>query len=313
LSRSVPNNLAASVRQRLLNLSRTRREEFNLLLTRYAVERCLYRLSRTRHARQFILKGAMLFRAWTHEMHRQTVDLDLLSYGDNSADRLRQVFTDICAVNVEPDGLEFTKESIAVTAIREDDEYQGQRVEVLVMLGKMRIPLQVDIGFGDAVHVEQPSEYPTLLDFPAPQIRMYPKEYMISEKLHAMVILADRNSRMKDFHDLWFMSRQFSFEGPVLIKAIIQTFDRRKTPLPQVTPAALLKTFSENPLKAAQWQSFLKRNRLEQADHSLGEIIVEIGRFLVPPLLAAAKEETFDLLWPPGGPWAEKETRDRAA
>jgi hypothetical protein len=249
----------------------------------------------------------MLFRVWTHEMHRQTVDLDLLSYGDPSTERLRRIFEDICAVSVEPDGLEFLKESITVTAIREDDEYHGQRVVMQGKLEKMRIPLQVDIGFGDAVHVEQLSEYPTLLDFPAPQIRMYPKEHMISEKLHAMVILADRNSRMKDFDDLWFMSRQFSFEGPVLIKAIIQTFDRRKTPLPQVIPAALLKTFSENPLKAAQWQSFVKRNRLEQADRSLGEIIVEVGRFLVPPLLAATKEETFDLLWPPGGPWAEKE------
>jgi predicted nucleotidyltransferase component of viral defense system len=305
VTKIAPVNLAASVRQRLLNLSRTRREDFNLLLSRYAAERCLYRLSRSRHGEHFILKGAMLFRVWTQETHRPTMDLDLLAYGDSSAERLRRVFTDLCTVELEPDGLEFVKESITVTAIREDDEYHGQRVEMMAMLGKMRISLQVDVGFGDAVEVEKPSEYPTLLDFPSPWVKMYPKEYVVSEKLHAMVILGERNSRMKDFYDLWFMGGQFPFEGSALTHAMIQTFHRRKTPMPDEVPAALLQVFAENPLKRMQWRGFLNRNRLEMSGRPLEQILVEISRFVVPPFLAAAKGEAFGFLWSSGGPWVE--------
>lgn len=301
-----PSNLPASVRQRLLNLSRTRREDFNLLLARYAIERCLYRLSRTRHGDQFVLKGAMLFGVWTDEFHRPTKDLDLLAFGDPSAERLHDVFADICAVDVEHDGLVYQKETIRITEIREDDEYRGHRVELQATLAKMRISLQVDVGFGDTVGLEEPGRYPTLLSFRPPLIRMYPKEYVISEKLQAMVALEERNSRMKDFYDLWFMSNRFPFEGVALRNAIYRTFERRKTPLPATLPVALSALFSESPLKITQWEAFLKRLRLEGGD-TLGEVVQGIGEFLMPVLTAAARGEPFDYTWPPGGPWRKRE------
>lgn len=309
MSNSAPSNLAASVRQRLLNLSRTTGENFVLVLARYAVERCLYRLSVTPHTTAFILKGAMLFRVWTGQSHRPTTDLDLLARGDDSIERLRQVFGDICAAQVEPDGLQFRIDTIRITDIRENQEYVGRRVQMVVLLGKMRIPVQVDIGFGDAAYWGLRTKYPTLLDFPAPLLQMYPKEFVISEKLQAAVVHAELNSRMKDFYDICFMSRQFSFKGSSLSKAIRQTFERRRTKLVREAPVALQEDFAEDPIKQIQWQAFLRRSKLTGERLDFKQVISEMSAFLVPPLLAVAKKEKFNLLWSPGGPWVKKEER----
>lgn len=233
-------DLAASVRQRLLNQSQKLGEVFDLTLTRYAIERFLYRLTCSAYADQFVLKGAILFAVWTGQMYRPTRDIDLLGFGDSSAETLIHLFKEICAVEVDPDGLMFDGRSVQVEEIREAQEYPGQRVRLQAHLGQARISLQVDIGFGDVITPAAPEvEYPSLLDFPAPRLRVYPKETVIAEKFQAMVVLGFINSRMKDFYDVWLMSKEFSFAGRLLARAIQATFERRQTDLPH-SPCRLL-------------------------------------------------------------------------
>lgn len=209
-----PGNVAASVRQRLLDLSRERGEDFQLILTWYAAERFLYRLALSKHSNQFILKGAMLLNVWMDRSHRPTRDLDFAGYGEGSPERLVNLFHEICQVEVEEDGLQYEAESIQVNEIRENQEYQGKRVRLVAYLETARIPVQIDIGFGDVVTPDaEEISYPTLLDSPAPRILVYPPETVVSEKLQAMVALGILNSRMKDFYDLRIISKQLTFDG----------------------------------------------------------------------------------------------------
>lgn len=289
-----PANLPASIHQRLLNLSQARNDEFNQLLTLFAIERLLYRLAQSPHAGRFTLKGALLFLVWDVPVHRPTRDIDLLGFGTNSAFALMQLFQELCGLSVVDDGLIFDPASIQVGEIRADEEYIGQRVTLVARLGQARIPLQIDIGFGDAVWpIPQVATYPTLLEFPAPHLRMYAKETTIAEKLHAMVALDLTNSRMKDFYDLWLLSRIFPFDGATLTQAINATFAQRKSALPLTPPTALTLEFAEHPFKIAQWQGFLKRNRLGVEDATLAEIITHLHRFLWPPLQALAQNCSF--------------------
>jgi predicted nucleotidyltransferase component of viral defense system len=299
-----PSNLPASIRQRLLNLSRDRGEDFNLTLTKYGTERLLYRLSQSEHSDQFILKGALLLSLWTDRLQRPTRDIDLLGYGDNSQEALTQLFRDLCVADVQADGLTFHPEAVQVTEIREDQEYGGQRVRMTATLGKARINLQVDIGFGDAItpapdHIQ----YPSLLGLPSPRLRAYPKETVIAEKLDAMVVLGMVNSRMKDFYDVWMMSRELQFNGWTLARAIQATFQRRQNELPQTVPTAFTEEFAENPDKGAQWNAFLSRNRLDAGGMDLAQITQEIRLFLMKPMIAAAEGQGFEETWPAGGPW----------
>ncbi|MBI4777155.1 MAG: nucleotidyl transferase AbiEii/AbiGii toxin family protein [Deltaproteobacteria bacterium] len=297
-------NMAGSVRDRLKALSRERGEDFHLILTRYGLERLLYRLGRSEYAERFVLKGAMLFALWTETVHRPTKDLDLLGYGDVSAPELRTLFERICQVEVEPDGIVFEPNSIRVEDIREDQEYQGRRVKLNGKLGQAKIDLQLDIGFGDVITPEaQEIEYPTLLELPPPRIRAYPKESVVSEKLQAMVFLGMVNSRMKDFYDLWVMSRKFSFAGETLTKAIKATFERRKTAIPEEIPPALSQEFTRDRNKAAQWQAFLNRTGLSDEGKGLPGVIEDLRIFL-EPLLVAAKGGRFTFsVWTPEGKW----------
>ncbi len=298
---------AASVRQRLLNQSQARGEVFDLTLSRYAIERFLYRLTCSPHSERFILKGAMLFAVWTGQMYRPTRDVDLLGQSDSSVETLTQLFKEICAVEVEPDGLEFETGSLRVEEIREAQKYPGQRVRLQARLGQARIPLQIDIGFGDVITPDASEvEYPSLLDFPAPRLRVYPKETVIAEKLQAMVALGLINSRMKDFYDVWLMGTEFSFEGCLLAQAIEATFERRQTGLPQTTPVALTPAFGQNAGKRRQWRAFLNRNRLETGPLEFAAVIQELRRFLMPPLTALLNRSDFDQIWPAGGPWSTK-------
>ena len=304
MNRSKPANLAVSVRQRLLNLSVSRGEDPNLTLTRYALERLLYRLAHSEYAGQFILKGAMLFALWMKSEHRPTRDLDLLGFGEASNERLTAIFQRFCDVEVEPDGLTFDVRSVQVAEIREGQTYQGQRVKLIGLLGTARIPLKIDVGFGDAVTPEAKEiDYPTLLDLPAPRIRAYPPETVVAEKLQAMVALGMQNSRMRDFYDLWIIARQFSFEGATLVTAIGATFNRRRTDLPLTVPTGLSDEFATDEHKMTQWKAFLARSQLEEKGIALAQVINELRTFLMPVLDAAANSKGFAHSWANGGPW----------
>ncbi|MCX6031834.1 MAG: nucleotidyl transferase AbiEii/AbiGii toxin family protein [Chloroflexi bacterium] len=297
-------NLPASVHQRLLNLSQQRGEEFNLLLTRFAIERLLYRLSRSEESGRFVLKGALAFAVWGMQPHRPTRDLDLLGCGDNTSGRWVEVFRRICASDSEADGLTFDLDSVRAQPIRLDQEYQGQRIELNAFLGKARIPLQIDIGFGDIV--TPPAEeavYPTLLSFPAPRVRVYPKETVVAEKLHAMVVLGALNSRIKDFYDLWMLAQELSFDGPILGRAIAATFARRQTALPASRPVALTAEFAQRPDVQARWEAFLRRNRLVVGGRTFLAVLTDLSDFLMPILTTLVGDAAFDLTWPPRGLW----------
>jgi len=238
-------NLPASVRQRLLNLSKERKEPFDLVLVHYAIERLLYRLSRSRHAERFLLKGAMLFAVWSKGTHRPTRDVDFLGFGSKDEEELTAIFKELCRLETEPDGLTFMPDTVAAAAIREDTAYPGTRVTFQARLENARIPLQVDIGFGDIVTPEPETiSFPTLLEFPAPQLRAYPIYTVVAEKLEACVRLGEANTRMKDFFDLWFLSGKFPLDGELAKDAVIRTFARRETILPTVMPAAFNPEFA---------------------------------------------------------------------
>lgn len=307
MSAAEPRNLAASVRQRLLNLAHERGEDFNFLLTAYGLERLMYRLGQSRHRRDFVLKGAMLFRAWAGEIYRPTRDLDLLGRGEVAIPRLERIFEEVWQAAVPADGLELEPGSIRGEEIREAQEYGGIRVRMVARLGSARIPLQVDVGFGDAVTPSVAEiTYPTLLDAPPPVLYAYPPETVVAEKLQAMVMLGVANTRMKDFYDLWVIARRFSFEGPLLTKAIAATFRRRRTPLPDDVPVALTADFSDDGGRKKQWAAFLGRIDQEYAP-GLPDVVDALSRFLLPPLRALQANGPFRARWPAGGSWVDSD------
>jgi hypothetical protein len=297
-------NLAASVRQKLLNLSHERGEVFEYVLSRYGTERLLYRISQSQYADQFVLKGAMLFQLWSDQLHRPTRDLDLLGHGEPSPERITKILTELCEIEVDDDGLVFDPESIGVEQIKEDDEYQGIRAKLTAYLENARVSLQVDIGFGDAINPPpQEIDYPTLLDQAAPRIRSYPKETVVAEKFQAMVMLGMVNSRMKDFFDLWTLAMQFEFEGKPIAEAIQATFERRQTDLPTSAPLALTAEFAEADGKTKQWSAFLLRGNLQQENLTLLKVAELLNNFLMPPTRAITRKEEFKESWKPLGPW----------
>jgi predicted nucleotidyltransferase component of viral defense system len=296
-------NVAASVRDRLLAVARERGEDFQFVLTRYVVERLLYRLSISRYREQFLLKGAMLFLVWTGEVYRPTRDLDLLGRGRNEIEVMERVFREICGVEVDDDGLRFVDVPRG-ERIREEEDYEGVRLTMTAALGEARIPLQVDIAFGDAVHpAPAEAEFPVLLGQPAPRVRVYPPEAVVAEKFQIMVRLGIANSRMKDFADVWTLATTRKFQGQTLARAIAATFERRRTPIPTEPPLALSAEFAEDRAKQAQWRAFVARTRLARAEHKLGEVIGLLRDFLMPPAAAAAEGRRFRSLWSASGPW----------
>lgn len=278
-------NVAASVRQRLLNLASKESADFGFLLTRYALERVLYRLSRSSHQESFVLKGALLFQVWAEAPHRPTKDLDLLGRGDPSTERCRDVFREICEIETEPDGLVFSADAITAEKIKEDQEYEGVRVKFTAKLENARIPIQVDIGFGDAVMPEV-IDYPTLLSSPAPRLLAYPMETVIAEKVEAMVHLGMLNSRMKDFFDVWFLAKTFDFRGDRISRAVAATFARRGTELNSEQLVNMLVDLGGHPNKAVQWRAFLQKSNLA-APLEFGVIAGAIREFLAEQLWAS--------------------------
>ena len=300
-------NVAASISRKLLNLSKERGEANTLVLIRYGLERFLYRLGRSEYSDSFVLKGAMLFEVWTKKAHRSTKDIDLLGYGEDSGEHLKSLFQQLGQVEVEPDGLEFDQASVRVEEIRENQEYRGQRVRLNASLERATIHLQIDIGFGDVITpAAEVIEYPTLLALPAPRIQAYPRDTVVAEKLQTIVSLGMINSRMKDFYDLWIISRQFPFEGGLLVDAIKATFKRRGTSIPEGTPIGLSEEFASNESSGKQWQAFLNRTDMKDDSLDLAEMLDGLQVFLMPPLLAAKKNEEFAQKWRKGGPWAHE-------
>jgi hypothetical protein len=299
-----PQNMAASVRQRLMDLARKRGDDFQVVLTRYVIERFLYRLSCSAHREEFVLKGAMLFLLWNDQPHRPTRDLDLLGKGDNSIRHLLRVFKAITGMIVEDDGLTFHPDTVRGELIKEDQDYEGVRIHCEVRLGQARIILQIDIAFGDAITPKaEKILYPTILDFQAPKLQAYPRQTVVAEKYQAMVMLGIANSRMKDFYDLWFMARGFAFDGPTLCRAIETTFRRRNTSLPTESPLALTAEFGTDAAKVKQWQGFVRKGKLDVGEATLEKVCAFLNGFLVPPTQALVSDEPFEKTWPPAGPW----------
>jgi predicted nucleotidyltransferase component of viral defense system len=298
-------NIAASVRQQLLNIANSTGEDFGLVLTRYTLERLLYRLSESKYKDQFILKGAMLFQAWANAPHRPTRDLDLLGRGDPTLEHCEEVFRGLCRIPVEEDGLIFPAETVKAEKIKEQQDYEGVRIKFLARLENVRIPIQVDVGFGDAVTPEL-LDYPTLLHMPAPQIQAYPMNTVVAEKLEAIVRLGMLNSRMKDFYDIWFLARTFPFEATALSGVLRTTFDRRKTELNHDGLKILLKDLSGDPAKQTQWRAFLRRSRLTAPD-DFALVNNAIQEFLMFPAASTGAESRTPLSWSPGGPWQRSE------
>lgn len=309
MSKHKISNVSASVRQRLVNVIRETGDDANLVWRHYAAERLPYRLSVSEYAGDFILKGAMLFMAWTGQPYRPTVDVDLLSHGVASSERLVGVFRDVCVLEVEPDGLEFDAKSVKATPIREEQDYQGQRVTLTAILDKSRISVQVDVGFGDVVTPRaRLIRFPTLLDFPAPRILAYPRETVVAEKLQAIVVLGIANSRMKDFYDLYVLARDFAFDGATLTAAIKATFKRRKTEVPHGTPLALREEFGRDDLKSVQWRAFVRKAGLQKDVPELQKVLLDLRKFLLSPLKAASERDQILKSWSAGGPWVHAES-----
>jgi hypothetical protein len=255
-----PRNIAASHRAKLLNLAQERAEGFQFFLGRWISERFLFRLGRSAHRDQFVLKGAMMFVAWDGKLHRPTQDVDLLGYGNPEVGEVARRIREICAEAVD-DGIVFDLEAIRSEKIREDAEYEGVRVRVPASLDGARVLLQVDIGFGDLVE-PPPAQltFPVLLPLQPPIVRGYPPETVIAEKFQAMVMLGIGNSRMKDFFDLWTLARTHSFRLHALHRSVSQTFARRQTTFPTAAPVAFTDVFLLDENKQTQWKAFGNRS-----------------------------------------------------
>ncbi len=281
-------NIGASVRQRLLNLSRERNQTLDVLLTRFVLERLLYRLSQSDYRDRFALKGAMLMTTWFDVPFRPTRDVDLLGFGDAEPGALADIFRAVCAMPGD-DGVVFDPKTVALDQIREELEYGGARIKADANLSGARVRVIIDVGFGDSVEPGlEETELPVLLDLPAPRLRTYARETVIAEKFQALVMLGRANSRMKDLYDIWMLSEAYDFEDDGLATAIAATLGRRKTGIPVELPDALSPAFAEDQAKQQQWASFAASIE-QEGGPELKVIINDLARFLMPHAERARK------------------------
>lgn len=283
-------NVGASVRARLLTMARQKGQAFDLLLTRYAIERLLHRLSLSLHRNRFVLKGAMLMTTWFDDPHRPTRDVDFLGYGDPAPEAMLATFREICAIDVD-DGIAFDVDALRVELIREELDYGGLRLCTTGQLAGARITVIIDIGFGDAIEpgIEE-INLPVLLDLPEPRLRVYARETVIAEKFQAMVMLGLANSRMKDFYDVWILSRSYDFDEDRLSRAIAATFERRGTAIPFDEPEALTQTFATDAGKQRQWAAFVRDLAIEMPP--LDVVVTDLAGFLMPHVRHARERST---------------------
>lgn len=301
MSIKFPSNLAASVRQRLLNRAKKDHRPFNELLQYYAMERFLYRLSLSAHSRRFVLKGALMLRAWHSPEFRPTMDIDVLGKTKNEDANLIAKIKDIIAVEVPPDGLVFDPDSIRAERITRDADYEGIRLRFKAVLDSAKVTIQIDVGFGDVVFPgPQPCMLPVLLDSPPPKLMGYSRESVIAEKFEAMVRHRELNSRMKDFYDVWLLARRFDFDGKELAEAIRLTFDKRGVSIPQVIIAFTDSFISD---KQATWTAFRKRLEQDDIPKSFAEVVAVVDGFLSPVLKAFIAKHHAPGKWRAPGPW----------
>ena len=296
---------AASVHRLLLNRARETNRTFNELLQYFAMERFLYRLSKSVYADRFVLKGALMLSVWNAPRWRSTMDIDLLGRTSNDVEAVIAVVREVCVQEVEPDGIAFDPSTVRGERITEAADYEGVRVRIQASLGTARVLVRVDVGFGDVViPPAEMTEWTPILDLPAPRLLGYSKESAIAEKLETMVRFGAVNSRVKDFFDIWLLCRQFDFDGQTVGRAVEATFSQRGTEIPP-TPIAFTSSFAEDPDKIGLWRAFLRRNQLTETPTEFPELVVGIATFLTPITKALAAGEPLRGVWRAPGPWRE--------
>ncbi len=298
-------NTEATVRSQLQNRAKNAGRIFMEVLQYYAIERFLYRLSISQYSNLFILKGALMFQVLQVQDRRTTLDIDFLAYFKNEVESLEKVIKDICRINIKKeDGLIFDADSVVGERIKEGAEYEGVRIKFKGFLGKSRIPMQIDIGFGDVISPKpQVIEYPTILDFPKPKLKGYSLESIVAEKFESMVKLGAINSRMKDFYDIWIISRQFDFKGERLRKALKRTFIQRNSELPKSSKLFAEEFYDEESDRQVMWKSFLTKNQINSAPEKLALVVKKINDFLTSPVKSILNNKEFDYHWNSPGPW----------
>ena len=297
-------NVPASILARLKNQSEIRERPFGEILQYYAMERFLHRLSKTKYAAKFILKGGLLFYVWNVPLRRPTKDIDLRGYVTNDRERLRGIFREVGQVSVPEDGIIFDLDSISIEETQIGADYQGVRVKMIALLVRSRISVQIDIGFSDELTSKAETvEYPTILpDLEQARIKGYPKESVVAEKFHAMIRHGDLNSRMKDYYDIWLISRGFECEGRSLQKAFETTFKTRDANLPIERPASFSIEFAI--ASNTRWQNFLKKMGIETDENSdFASIVEQVWRFIQYPLQSSLDKTQATLTWIPRKGW----------
>ena len=294
----------ASIRDRLLNRARAEGADFQLFLDRYPCERFLYRLGQSYLRERLILKGATLLSIWMEEPYRSTRDIDLLAMGANDEDTIKSVMETVCTLPCPEDGLDFDLDRLNIHPIREGQVYEGQRARLPALLGNARATVQVDFGFGDAV-TPQRARMPTLIDdLPAPDLRVYPLVSVIAEKFEAMVNLGIRNTRMKDFYDIWALSETFDIDGPALREAIARCFDRRGTEWTQAVPDPLTPEFYSDTERQHLWRALGNAGMLlEQPQGPFEDTGLRVRTLFGPVRDSILSGDLFEMNWPAGGPW----------
>ena len=303
-------NVGASVRARLLARSRESGDDFQFLLWRYAVERLLFRLSRSPYRRRFILKGAMLFAVWGHSFHRQTQDIDFAACDSSDTDDVVTALQHVCRIAVD-DGVVLDADHVTTSHIRGATDKGGIRIRIPATVDRARVTMQVDVGFGDAIQPPPAdADFPSLLDTAIPQVLAYPKEAVVAEKFHATIAHGERTSRYKDFFDLYEMAQRFHFDGARLVQALAATFPGRPTPTDD-TPLSLTTGFYGNTTRGQRWRTFLTKRARLGGPADFGAVGALVQLFLTPPWHALARNHRFAAAWHPGGPWHTVTNDDR--
>lgn len=297
-------NIVASIQARLRNEADQQGKPFAEVLQYYAMEKFLYRLSKSEYVDKFVLKGGLLLYGWNIPLRRPTRDMDFRGYVENNERSVLKAIKEIIAQPVPEDGMLFDAKTIKVEQTQIDADYEGIRVKFTAFLGKAKIPMQIDIGFSDVLASRaERVDYPTILEeVKGPRLKGYPRESIVSEKFHAMIRHAQLNSRFKDYYDIWLIAQHFEFEGSSLQRAIEKTFAKRNTELPTERPVGLTSDFART--NQERWTGFLRKLKIQSEDvEDFGIVVNKIWSFLEHPLQVSAVETQSALNWVPQKGW----------
>lgn len=290
-------NNVASVKDRLNNVRRKTGKPMEQLLVTYGLERTIYRISISPYADKFTLKGGIfLYAIFDGDFVRMTTDIDLLAQEiSNDVERMKTVFTEILSQESD-DPLKYDVSAIEVVPITEFKEYHGVKVSTIAYLDRTRIPISIDIGFGDVIYPERlKMEFPSVLDDNGPSVYAYSIESCIAEKFEALVSLGYDNSRFKDYYDIYVLATTHDFDGSKLQEAIVETFRHRNTSL-QKEIVAFEEGFTENAVRTSRWNSFVKKKRT-LVEVGFAESIEMIKSFIMPVVNAINAGEDFNSKW----------------